>query len=124
MAVAYALLIGIFFYRDVTPRLIWDALVDTGLMTGAVMLIIMASGTIQWILTAEQVPEDRREGAAGIAVDAERRGQGLGTAALALARLHAWEAGHPAWAQLLQSFEAAMALHQRLQAAGRAPPGD
>ncbi|CAB5711228.1 Uncharacterized conserved protein [Comamonas aquatica] len=45
-------------------------------------------------------------------------------AALALARLHAWEAGHPAWAQLLQSFEAAMALHQRLQAAGRAPPGD
>ena len=45
-------------------------------------------------------------------------------AALALARLHAWEAGHPAWVQLLQSFEAAMALHQRLQAAGRVPPGD
>lgn len=58
MAVAYALLIGIFFYRDVTPRLIWDALIDTGLMTGAVMLIIMASGTIQWILTAEQVPQN------------------------------------------------------------------
>jgi len=45
-------------------------------------------------------------------------------AALALARLHAWEAGHPAWVQLLQSFEAAMALHQRLQAAGQVPPGD
>ncbi|HRO14682.1 MAG TPA: TRAP transporter large permease [Paracoccus sp. (in: a-proteobacteria)] len=58
LAVAYALLIGIFFYRDVTPRLIWDALVDTGLMTGAVMLIIMASGTIQWILTVEQVPQN------------------------------------------------------------------
>lgn len=57
LAVAYALLIGIFFYRDVTPKLIWNALVDTGLMTGAVMLIIMASGTIQWILTAEQVPQ-------------------------------------------------------------------
>jgi tripartite ATP-independent transporter DctM subunit len=57
LAVAYALLIGIFFYRDVTPRLIWDALIDTGLMTGAVMLIIMASGTIQWILTAEQIPQ-------------------------------------------------------------------
>ena len=58
MAVAYALLIGVFFYRDVTPKLIWDALVDTGMMTGAVMLIIMASGTIQWILTAEQVPQN------------------------------------------------------------------
>lgn len=55
---AYALLIGVFFYRDVTPKLIWDALVDTGMMTGAVMLIIMASGTIQWILTAEQVPQN------------------------------------------------------------------
>ncbi|WP_128253765.1 TRAP transporter large permease [Falsirhodobacter deserti] len=57
LSVAYALLIGIFVYRDITPRLIWDALVETGMMTGAVMLIIMASGTIQWILTAEQVPQ-------------------------------------------------------------------
>lgn len=58
MAVAYALLIGAFFYRDLSFRLIWNALVDTGMMTGAVMLIIMASGTIQWVLTAEQVPQN------------------------------------------------------------------
>lgn len=57
MAVAYALLIGAFVYRDLSPRLIWNALVDTGMMTGAVMVIIMASGTIQWVLTAEQVPQ-------------------------------------------------------------------
>jgi tripartite ATP-independent transporter DctM subunit len=57
MAVAYALLIGVLVYRDMTPRLLWDALVDTGMMTGAVMLIIMASGTIQWVMTAEQVPQ-------------------------------------------------------------------
>lgn len=57
LAVAYALLIGAFFYRDLSWRLIWDALVDTGMMTGAVMLIIMASGTIQWVMTAEQVPQ-------------------------------------------------------------------
>jgi TRAP-type transport system large permease protein len=57
MAVAYALLIGLLVYRDMTPRLLWDALVDTGMMTGAVMLIIMASGTIQWVMTAEQVPQ-------------------------------------------------------------------
>lgn len=58
LAVAYALLIGAFFYRDLSLRLIWDALVDTGMMTGAVMLIIMASGTIQWVLTAEHVPQN------------------------------------------------------------------
>lgn len=58
LAVAYALLIGAFFYRDLSWRLVWDALVDTGMMTGAVMLIIMASGTIQWVLTAEQVPQN------------------------------------------------------------------
>lgn len=57
LAVAYALFIGAFFYRDLSWRLVWDALVDTGMMTGAVMLIIMASGTIQWVLTAEQVPQ-------------------------------------------------------------------
>ena len=57
MAVAYALLIGLLVYRDMTPRLLWDAMVDTGMMTGAVMLIIMASGTIQWVMTAEQVPQ-------------------------------------------------------------------
>ncbi len=59
LAVAYALLIGAFFYRDLSWRLIWDALVDTGMMAGAVTLIIMASGTIQWVLTAEQVPQTR-----------------------------------------------------------------
>ena len=58
LAVAYALFIGAFFYRDLSWRLVWDALVDTGMMTGAVMLIIMASGTIQWVLTAEQVPQN------------------------------------------------------------------
>jgi tripartite ATP-independent transporter DctM subunit len=58
MAVGYALFIGLFAYRDLTPKLLWDACVDTGIMTGAVMLIIMGSGTLQWILTAEQVPQN------------------------------------------------------------------
>jgi tripartite ATP-independent transporter DctM subunit len=57
MAVAYALVVSGLVYRDLTPRGIWNAVVDTGTMTGAVMLIIMASSTIQWMLTAEQVPQ-------------------------------------------------------------------
>ncbi len=58
MAVAYALLVSGFIYRDLSLRGLWTAAVDTGLMTGAVMIIIMASSTIQWVLTAERVPQE------------------------------------------------------------------
>jgi len=58
MAVAYALIVSGVIYRDLTPKGIWDALVDSAMMTGAVMLIIMASSTIQWVLTADRVPQD------------------------------------------------------------------
>lgn len=57
MAVAYALVVGGVIYRDLTPRAMWNAAVETAMMTGAVMLIIMASSTIQWLLTAERVPQ-------------------------------------------------------------------
>ncbi|RYH07709.1 TRAP transporter large permease [Tropicimonas sp. IMCC6043] len=58
MAVAYALLVSGLLYRDLTWKGIWDASVETAMMTGAVMFIIMASSTIQWVLTAERVPQD------------------------------------------------------------------
>lgn len=58
MAVAYALLVSAVVYRDLNLRNIWQAAVDTGMMTGAVMIIIMASSTVQWILTAERVPQE------------------------------------------------------------------
>ncbi|MDP5308458.1 TRAP transporter large permease [Paracoccus spongiarum] len=57
MAVAYALVVGGLIYRDLTPRAMWAAAVETAMITGAVMLIIMASSTIQWLLTAERVPQ-------------------------------------------------------------------
>ncbi|TJZ89398.1 TRAP transporter large permease subunit [Paracoccus gahaiensis] len=58
MAVAYALVVCGLIYRDLTWRGAWNAAVETAMMTGAVMLIIMASSTIQWLLTAEQVPQN------------------------------------------------------------------
>ena len=57
MAVAYALLVSGLIYRDLTPASVWNAMVETAMMTGAVMIIIMASSTIQWVLTAEAVPQ-------------------------------------------------------------------
>lgn len=61
IAVAYALLVSGLVYRDLTFGGIWEATVDTGRMTGAVMIIIMASSTIQWVLTAERVPQELAE---------------------------------------------------------------
>ena len=58
LAVAYALLVGLLVYRDLTPRLILDALIGTAVMTGAVLIIIMASSVVQWILTLERVPQE------------------------------------------------------------------
>ncbi|MDE3080250.1 MAG: TRAP transporter large permease subunit, partial [Paracoccaceae bacterium] len=57
MAVAYALIVSGLIYRDLTLRGIWAAGVETAMMTGAVMFIIMGSSTIQWLLTAEQIPQ-------------------------------------------------------------------
>ena len=53
MAVAYALFVSGVIYRDLNAKDIWRAMIDTGVMTGAVMVIIMASSAIQWMLTAE-----------------------------------------------------------------------
>lgn len=58
LAVGYALLIGLFIYKDLSVKSIIKAIIDTGVMTGAVMAIIMASSIIQWILTLEQVPQN------------------------------------------------------------------
>lgn len=58
MAVAYALVVSGLIYRDLTWRGVWHASVATVMMTGAVMIIIMASSTMQWVLTLERVPQN------------------------------------------------------------------
>lgn len=57
MAVGYALIVGAVIYRDMTWSGMLRAILETGVMTGAVMIIIMASSILQWILTLEQVPQ-------------------------------------------------------------------
>lgn len=57
-AVVYALLVGFFIYRDLTFAIILRCVLTTGMMTGVIMLVIMGSGVLQWILSAESVPEN------------------------------------------------------------------
>ena len=50
MAAAYALLVSLFLYRDLTwPRLL-DCIVEAGMSTGVVLLVIMASSVVGWIV--------------------------------------------------------------------------
>src|SRR5690606_33676925 len=49
MAVAYALAVSGILYRDLSWRVLWESSVATVMMTGAVMIIIMASSTMQWV---------------------------------------------------------------------------
>jgi len=57
MAVAYALLVSAVLYRDLTPRRMYECLVQSLILTGAVMLIIMSASLWQWILSVEQIPQ-------------------------------------------------------------------
>ncbi|WP_319530867.1 TRAP transporter large permease subunit [uncultured Cohaesibacter sp.] len=58
MAVAYALIVSALIYHDLSWKTLWSSTTQTAMMTGAVMLIIMASSVMQWLLTAERVPQN------------------------------------------------------------------
>ena len=57
-AVAYALFVGRFIYRDLTLRVTLRSILTAGMMTGVILLVIMGSSVLQWILSYESVPEN------------------------------------------------------------------
>ena len=56
MAVLYALAASIVIYRDMSWRRFHKAMIDAGVATGIVMMVIMGSAAASWILTYDQVP--------------------------------------------------------------------
>lgn len=56
LAAAYALLLRLALYRDLTGKGVVRALVNAGIATGVVMLLIMTSTALSWLLTVEQTP--------------------------------------------------------------------
>jgi tripartite ATP-independent transporter DctM subunit len=57
MAVLYALLASALLYRDLSWARFHKAMIDAGIATGIVMLVIMGSAAASWILTFDQVPQ-------------------------------------------------------------------
>ncbi|MEM7046128.1 MAG: TRAP transporter large permease [Pseudomonadota bacterium] len=56
-AVAYALVIGMLIYRDLSWSVFLRCILTSGIMTGVIMLVVMGSSVVQWILSVEQVPQ-------------------------------------------------------------------
>ncbi|KAA0576310.1 TRAP transporter large permease [Azospirillum sp. Sh1] len=56
VAVAYALLVSILIYRDLTWKRIHAALMGTVVTTGVVMLVIAASNLVGYVLITEAIP--------------------------------------------------------------------
>ena len=57
MAVLYALVMSLLLYRDMSWGRFHKAMIDAGVATGIVMMVIMGSAAASWILTYDQVPQ-------------------------------------------------------------------
>ena len=57
MAVFYGLLVSLLIYRDLNFKRLFNALVQTAITTGVVMLVISASNMVGYVLTVEAIPK-------------------------------------------------------------------
>ncbi|MEO4000474.1 TRAP transporter large permease subunit [Mesorhizobium sp. CAU 1732] len=56
VAAAYALFVGLVVYRELTPRLLYHALLDAGRMTAVIMLLVAASMVTGFMMTITNLP--------------------------------------------------------------------
>lgn len=57
VAVVYALVLGLFVYRELSWRQIPTLLYQTGLMTGKILFILGTASVFSWLLTVEGIPQ-------------------------------------------------------------------
>ena len=57
LAVAYGLVISLFVYREITIPKLFEILLETGIVTGKVMIMVGMASVFAWILSREQVPQ-------------------------------------------------------------------
>lgn len=57
LAVVYGLVVSMFVYREIDLKKLGEVLIDTGVVTGKVMIMVGMASVFAWILTREQVPQ-------------------------------------------------------------------
>ncbi|WP_119157557.1 TRAP transporter large permease [Caldimonas tepidiphila] len=58
LSTLYAGVVSALMYRDLSLRRLHHAVIEAGLATGVVLLVIMASAAIGWLLTFDQMPQN------------------------------------------------------------------
>lgn len=61
LSVVYSLLLSLLFYRDLSWKRFCENMVEAGVATGVVMLVIMGSAAVGWVLTFDQAPQQMAE---------------------------------------------------------------
>jgi tripartite ATP-independent transporter DctM subunit len=56
LAVVYSIVLSVFFYKDLSWARFKEAMVEAGIATGVVMLVIMGSAACGWLMTFDEVP--------------------------------------------------------------------
>ncbi|MFY9183765.1 MAG: TRAP transporter large permease subunit [Limnohabitans sp.] len=57
LSTLFAGLVSLVIYRDLTIKRLHHAIIEAGLATGVVLMVIMASAAIGWLLTFDQMPQ-------------------------------------------------------------------
>lgn len=66
VAVLYAVIVGLFIYRDLKLREIPSILVETAITTASLMVLVGLANLFGWILTSEQIPQMIANGMLGL----------------------------------------------------------
>ena len=56
VAVTYAVIVGVFVYRELTPARIFRLCVDTGVTTGVVLLLVQTASGFSYLMAVERLP--------------------------------------------------------------------
>ncbi|MBQ6481143.1 MAG: TRAP transporter large permease [Anaerolineaceae bacterium] len=57
VASVYSLIIGMFVYRELTPKAIYKALVNTGITSAAIMFLTASASLFGWVMTTQNIPQ-------------------------------------------------------------------
>jgi len=66
VAVAYSLIVGLFIFRSLDLKKIYNSMLKSAVSTSTIMLIVAASNPFGWVLSIEQIPQMIANGITGI----------------------------------------------------------
>ena len=69
IACVYALILGLFVYRELDPRKLFGLFVDCAKSTGQVLFVVACASLFTWVITVAQVPQAVSAAIAGVATN-------------------------------------------------------